>query len=373
MEELRYYKYIHIIWPADLKFVPKAVAMINDPNAGFNVDEHLFVTRHKIVSDFLKDYPNILLDVSGDNLFNKYGPWCSFIISHSGCDLRTLLTAKRKYTKKTVWRNFGGNRTIQTIEGPFHKRIGIWLKNCLTKVWFNFRFNRFAAIGISNLVDQVDIRKINKKIPLVNINYSRGSKEYFDTDLVTKKDNNAYTNILVGHRGTPGEHHRKVLSLLERFLDKPIRIYLILSYGDDDYIRQLKSDLASRSNDRIVLIEQMMSPREYYHFLASMDLIMIDEVRSSALGCIRRALRLRKKIFLNRRGIIKETFDMDHIPHALIDDIPEMSFEELVAPVEYSEDPDQLRHWICDDPYAATVAGWHKLLDFADTFASNEN
>lgn len=367
---MEYYKYVHLIWSEETKFAPRVVAMINDPEAGFYKAEHLFVTPYQSMYDFLSGYDNIVLDTSGDNLFNKYGPHCSFIFSHGNGDLRTIFTAKRKYTKKTIWRNYGGNRTVMPYEGNAINRTKIWFFNFLTRIWFNLRFNRFAAIGIANFVDEVDIRKINKSIPLLPMNYSQFTKEQMDESLRGNRERDGFVNILVGHRGTPGEQHRKILSLLKHFSEHPLRAFLILSYGDKDYIERLKTDIQQVSNFEVVVIEDYMSLGEYYRFLSNMDLIMIDEMRSSALGCVLRSLRLRKKIFLNKRGVLKEAFDIDNLPYALIDDIPHMSFRELIEPPVYTPGPHRLLS--NGNRYKNAVNNWHKLLEFADTNNSHE-
>ena len=70
-EKTKLSKYIHLLNANELKFQKPLVAFINDPNNGFAISDHLFVTPHETVFDNLREYPNVRLDLSDEHLIKN--------------------------------------------------------------------------------------------------------------------------------------------------------------------------------------------------------------------------------------------------------------------------------------------------------------
>ena len=67
------------------------------------------------------------------------------------------------------------------------------------------------------------------------------------------------------------------------------------------------------------------------------DVIIFDGPRSYALGNINLLIYLRKKLFVNRNGIIRKTFDLTGIPYCLTDELENMTYDELKEPLIYPD------------------------------------
>lgn len=54
-----YYKYIHLLYGHDTKFSKLLIRIITNPQNGFIVDEHLFITMYQNVYNELKSFGNV--------------------------------------------------------------------------------------------------------------------------------------------------------------------------------------------------------------------------------------------------------------------------------------------------------------------------
>ena len=76
---------------------------------------------------------------------------------------------------------------------------------------------------------------------------------------------------------------------------------------------------------------------DYVKFLNKMDIAIFDGNMSYALGNISVLLLLKKKLFINRNGVIKEAFDEDSIPHKCVEEIDNMELADFIKGIEYPE------------------------------------
>lgn len=333
------YKFIHIFWGEDLKFTPNFVETINDPEAGFDVNEHLFVSRGPKLYAVLKKYNNVIIDTTSSIMINKYAPQCQALILHGLPSVREILFSKNKYKRKTICRSWGGNRIIKEYRGTLFNNIITYCENMFVKLFFNFRFGKFRALGVGNIVDEIDIKKINPQIKLITFDGYSPKSDITELELESRriKETNGVTNILVGHRGTKGENHIAILEKLRKFENERIAIYLILSYGDRHYINHLKEKIKEKGYKKIEIIDEFMSSQDYCKFLNTIDIAIFDDLRSTALGNISKLLMLKKKIFLNANGVIAKGFEIEKIPYESTYSINDMSFDVFCRKLDYSK------------------------------------
>ena len=299
-----YYKYIHLMYGHDTKFSKLLLDFISNPENGFEIDQHLFVTPYKNVFDDLKQYSNVLLDESNKNLYKVYYKHCHLIISHSGEELYRILLTPKKIKNKVVYRYWGGMRILQYDESSKTCRESLKLK--VKKYILKKSFSEFAAIGIANITDIIDLSRILKK----------------DTK------------------------------------------YYRLSYGEEKYIQNVENYVKENSKGNIVIMKQFMKFSEYAEFLSTIDIAIFDGYTSYALGNLGIILFFNKTVYLNENGVIAKALESENNDYKKISDIGKLSFEEFSKPMKY---PENYTSDLCIISTEERIKNWNKLLaDFSD-------
>ena len=144
-------------------------------------------------------------------------------------------------------------------------------------------------------------------------------------------------NVLIGHAGTPRDNHLETIRRLEHLRTENIRFYFILSYGDPVYIKNIKLKAREILGDKAIFIDKFMLRDNYISFLNKMDIGIFDGVDSYALGNIEIFLNLKKKIYLNKNGVIAKAFSLKNIPFFATDDLTRINIDKLSSKVEYPE------------------------------------
>lgn len=327
----RYYKYIHLLWSNELKFNGPVVKLINKLENNLKPEEHAFITRHEQVYKALKDYGNVFLDDNNKNLFNTYADSCNWLISHGYPEKQIVLMIKKKAKRKIVYRYWGGRRNPKKmIKGqPIRNlvRRGI---NSAYNYFFRKTYEDLPLIGIANIVDTIDLRKLLKNTPLMRMPYIGEGRQ--DALLKTKQKHtrsDGYLHVLIGHRSEPSEHHIYYLELLRKFEYEKIKIFIPLSYGDAEYAESVKNYVKEENLENVTIVDEFMDYSKYVEFLNDMDIGLIDCDNSLALGNIGILLRLGKTLYISRNGVIKEAFDLEKVPYHCLDEIKNMDFSQF--------------------------------------------
>lgn len=359
----KHFRYGHILYVNEVKFAVRIPMMVCDPENQLEADQHVFITPHKKVFDGLKPYTEnvILADVSNPgsaDVVNKYAECCDWLIVHGMPQPHRALAIKKKYCKKIVWRTWGHDVGYKHQEGQL-------LKNTVRTMFEFFwkqRVRQFRAVGIANVADKIALTKKFGKLKLYPIPYTQRG---YQNDLeqakeAMRKDGNT-THILVGHSGTPSDHHIEILKRLEAFKNEDIHLTFILSYGDPEhtYIDKLIRVINDKWSEKSTIVTEMMSLGDYLKLLSKMDIVFLDGLHSNALGNISTLLYFGKKIFLNRNGILRQAFDLEKVPYCCSDEVENMSFEAFIKPVVYQGTEKSLMA----STYEEYVGKWRKLLD----------
>ena len=370
---MKRFKYIHLLWGEDVKFSGPLINMFIESPEVFVHSDHLFVTPYEDVKKKLPDINNIVLEKDGTKaeIINKYAEKCDWLISHDLVDVRNCLRIKRKYFHKIVWRTWGGSRqkTKWNLRKPM---VSVFAKlgDSLYYIYMRYTFGTSPVIGIANDVDIVDLEqwKWHKKSKLLPIGYSDSSLDKIFNNIKVSSDKKDCVNFLVGHQGDPRENHLLFVQKLLSYNKKDIKIYLPLSYGDKLYINKLKEELNSLHDERIIIIDRLMPLGDYYQFLSEVDVAIIDEISSMALGNISVLLRFNKKIYLNKDGILKKAFDYGKIPYRTTDEIGEKSYENIIEPILY---PQNMETNLISQPYDMRLNRFRTLFSYLDSLKNN--
>lgn len=356
MKENRYKaKYIHIIYRDEVKFSTSIVKFFNVLKDAFDPAEHLFVTPHKKVYDELCEYGNVMLDEGAENLVNKYAPVCKWIICHSFYNFKDVFKIKRKYLKKILFRYWGGGFGFQYKKGQLISNI----VKIPANIELRRRFNSLAAIGIAKNVDRINLKGKIRADRFYQMPYFRlNADDILERVKSSNNQEHDIINVALYHRGTEEGNHIEILKKLERFGDK-IRVYVPLSYGDEKYIEKVKKYIKENSPDNVIIVDEFMEYEEYVSLINRMDIGIFDCTTSTALGNVTVYLYLKKKMYLNRNGVIKKAFDEENIPHSFVDELDKISFEELRKLPQY---PEGVRYNLMPMDKTGAIEAWKKIL-----------
>ena len=334
-------KYIHILWFDESRFSGMLIDLLNNTPALFHKEEHLFVTPYERTFQSFPGVDNIELyhtsKPQSADIINAVAPRCDWIIMHGICSWREVLRIKPRYLGKIVWRTWGGNK----LATSFHNKgmIRMLVKKALHSIAVR-RVNQFAAVGIHNIVDQFELEKIISKPPMYILPYWQKGRHDTLSKMVLKKpvQNKKAVNVMIGHSGYYEDHHISIMKDLEKFKNEAIHIYLVLAYGDRNYVNEIKEYALSTWKDKVTVIEDYKRYNEYVSFLDAIDIAILDSPVQNALGTIALLLFLQKKIYLNPDGVMYRAFQHYNIPCGTVDSIGGSLFSDFSAPVEYPND-----------------------------------
>ena len=362
-KQREFYKYIHLIYAHDEKFVMHLLKTFNDKDAGFKIDDHLFVVRVPELYEILKGFPNVIFDNSKRNLYLKYAKHCSWIISHGmETQLNTILTP-RHIRKKIIYRYWGGSRTTGFKPNIKHP-LSFMIQNIKIFV-FKRIMESFAAIGVANNVDVADLsRKLSCTTRYYFVGYPSREKCIALKKTIEKNKKRVIKNekvkVLLGHRGKPEGNHIKNLDRLKKYNSKLFDIYIPLSYGNEEYISKVKEYIYENAITNVIIIEDFLPYDKYVEFLSEMDICLFDGETSYALGNIAMLLAFEKTIYLSKEGILKRAFDLEKIPYRIIEDIDNLNFEEFSSKLIYNSDNYSLT---TRGDYQQSINKWKKLFE----------
>ena len=231
---------------------------------------------------------------------------------------------------KILYRYWGGSRTSHfKFEQPISlKVIYKYVKFRL----FKHALESFAAIGITNTVDEIDLGRVSSELKYYYLPYASRyewlSKIYEAYRL--KPEKKEKINVLLGHRGKSEGNHIELLKKLMKY-NTYINIYIPLSYGNKDYISEVKKYVSQLNDPCITVISDFMKPEDYARLLCKMDIGIFDGVTSYALGNISMMLECHKTIYLKENGVIAQAFRKENIPYKNIENIGRVDVDEFIA------------------------------------------
>ena len=360
---MKRFRYIHLIWADEMKFSRPLVEMFRDNRNLLKSDEHAFVTPHRDICDALKPEGNVYLDESGENLFNKYAPLCSYVISHDFPSKKIVFGIRRRYRNRIVYRYWGGRRyMLSAKQKNILRRIYANIYNSLYKRAFRYIYDGLALIGISNLVDEIDLAPFIRRTPLMMMPYPDEKEYEMVQETKNKIRKSGPLRVLVGHKSTSLENHIYYLELLRKYPSDKLEIYVPLSYGDKKYRDEIVTYVSRNNLSNVTLVTDFMSSCDYISFLSTIDIAIIECANSIALGNIKILLSLGKTVYLSRNGVIRKACEREEIPTRCVDEISSMSFEKFGEVLEYEEKDSSLFL----QSYDYYLDCWVRIMEFLD-------
>lgn len=377
----RQYKFIHFFLHNSEGFNLKLIEMICDPKSGFVVDEHLFVTAYKPLYDNVKDKCQIRYyknpRYNGVDMINIVGEEYNegWLIVHSfpGEATRYIFYVKKKYRGRILWRTWGEDvprmHWIRFYSSNKIKHILLKIYEVLYNAWGyilyvmgKLKLQQIYAVGIGNVIDMINVKEQYGIEKVYEMPYSAGDEYEVMTNLSPNGEHD-YCHVMIGHSGFAGDHHCELADLLKKYENEKIVLHFMLPYGDAQYVQQVKQYVTTVWKGKMEFFEATVSFEEYAEYINEMDIVILDSINSCALGNLGMVLYLRKKLFVNRCGILQKGLLAGDIPFHYTDEIADMSFEDFCAKEIYSVPKEST---LVVQPYETYVAQWKRLFNDLD-------
>lgn len=331
-------KYIHLFGNEECIFITR-LGNFFDAHKELFKDDHLIVTTYKKVYEHLKEngLHNILFyeneEVFDHNVINHFAEECEWLFVHSMPPISDAIFIKNKYLSHIVWRMWGHDvgYDMDTLRSFAPKNV---IRRFIQMVW-RAKVNKMKLIGIANIGDRIDmIDRFGDKLDMIRLPYSKNY--YLDSNYNHKRIYRENVKIMVGHSGNVIDNHIEILEKINHLKNRDIQVYLVLSYGKEDYIKRIKSYVSEKWKEKATVIDNVMPLQEYIEFLRAIDVAVLDGKTSYALGNISYLLDFGTKFYLNREGTLHKAFDICSIPHGFTSDLDTVDFEELTRNTEYT-------------------------------------
>lgn len=279
------------------KFIPPFVEFVKE---NFDFTQHEFLLAHGMASKELKITPNVYL--SKPSLLSKlkhYGQamikmhQADKVILHGLFDSRfvMMLFFMPWLLKKCYWVMWGGDFYFPEKNSWFKKQVIKKMGNLVTGntgdyelavKWYGAKGKRFSSFNYpSNMFEGAYARSI----------------KYSQTIM-----------IQIGNSADPTNHHLEILKSLEKFVDKDIKIIAPLSYGNQEYAKNIISKGKKIFGDKFEAITTFVSAIEYANFQDTIDIAIFNHRRQQALGNIVTLLGLGKKVYVRKDSTLNVVF-----------------------------------------------------------------
>ncbi|WP_206836278.1 TDP-N-acetylfucosamine:lipid II N-acetylfucosaminyltransferase [Marinobacterium iners] len=117
-----------------------------------------------------------------------------------------------------------------------------------------------------------------------------------------KTEGHTSINILVGNSADPSNNHIESLEKLLPYKEDEIKIFVPLSYGDQEHAKKVIETGNAWFGDKFVPLTSFMAFDEYLKFLKSLDIAIFNHQRQQAMGNTIMLLGMGKTVFM-RSGV----------------------------------------------------------------------
>lgn len=270
---------------------------------------------------------------------NKYGSQANWIFIHGlSVPLYCLIFIKPWYDKKIIWRTWGHDICMPTKAKATVKQLLKMLLLVLCKK----RVKRFKLVGLANIVDELKVKLVfGSDVVTANVPYGLSERECKKRNDVLHslvsdyKKTDDVCRIMIGHSAYPIDNHVGMINKVKRFMNENIRVYVMLPYGQKDYAEAVKEYALHTLGDKCVIVDRRKPLEEFFSFLLTMDIAILDMQDSAALGILSYLVLAHKKVFLRKDGDIHRAFDYCGLPCGLTDDLDSISYDTFSSPIEY--------------------------------------
>ena len=270
-------KILHIA--TDLKFISPFIDTINKHD---NINQHKFIliTKENKIKPhehitFINNKLQIIKIISNLNQNNKiilHGLFSNVLIR--------ILFFQPWVIKRCYWVMHGGDFYFPEKQNWVKKQVIKKIRHFITYLKGDFEYVKkwYGAQG-----------KYHEC-------FMYPSNLYKQHNIKLQKD--SALNIQVGNSADPTNKHIEVFEKLRKYKNKDIRIYVPLSYGDQNYANIVIAKGQDIFGDKFMPITDFMPMNKYLNFLGNINIAIFAHERQQAMGNIITLLGLGKKIYI---------------------------------------------------------------------------
>jgi len=242
------------------------------------------------------------------------------VFFHSLTDEIIVLVANEQFPGKKYWIVWGWelyeNISLNSI--PKYDFVQSWPKSKLVNTLYYYKslsglnkgkkqiFKKFLS-QISGILhySKYDIELINTEygtnVPMVPFFYKNVIDLKQLNSLQQENRNSEILSIILGNSATASNNHFSAMRELSSLKEMKFNLYLPLSYGPKEYARRVETYAQQKLFGKHVVISEFMGSLEYLKLLNSMDVAIMNQIRSQAMGNIIVLLVLGKTIYMNKK------------------------------------------------------------------------
>lgn len=137
------------------------------------------------------------------------------------------------------------------------------------------------------------------------------SYDFFTPETDVSEEDKQTINILLGNSATEECQYEKSIDILEKYLDKPIKVKCVLSYPKENqkYREKIIEYGHKKLGDRFIPLVGFMTYEKYMKLLSGIDIAIFNHNRQQALGNIASLLYLGKRVYINPENGCKDYFE----------------------------------------------------------------
>jgi hypothetical protein len=277
------------------KFIPSFIVFVKE---NFDFTQHEFLIANGMAIKELKITPNVhLYSLSVPSKLKRY--WKSMIkmhqadkvILHSLFDSRlvVMLFFMPWLLKKCYWVIWGGDLYVyQLKERNWKWKLGELCRRPVIK--------RMGYL-VTYIDGDVDLARSWYGAQGKHLECFMYPSNLYKEHNVEEKQH-AGINILVGNSADPSNNHLEILHKLEAYKDQDITIYAPLSYGNQNYAKQVIAEGKKRFGERFQPLTDFLVFEEYLKLLGVIDVAIFNHKRQQAMGNIITLLGLGKIVYI---------------------------------------------------------------------------
>jgi hypothetical protein len=313
------------------KFIPPFINFIME---NCEINNHLFVILHKKKFDYglTNEYPIVWID-KYIKIFDllKYMYNSEKIIIHGLWheNLVKLLFLQPWLLKKCYWVMWGGDFYFPEKQS--------WLKKQVIK-----RIGHFITYIKG---DYELVQKWYGATGKYHECFMYPSNLYKGYDI--KQKEHTTINIQVGNSADPTNNHIDVFEKLKQYKDENIKIFVPLSYGNQQYAEEVIAKGQEIFGNKFIPLTDFMPFEAYLDFLSEIDIAVFAHKRQQAMGNTITLLGLGKKVYMRS----------DVTPWQLFEDIDVRVFDvknieiELINEQTKKENQQKIKEYFSTENY----------------------
>lgn len=303
------YKYVHLLYHD--KF---SVPFVEFLNRNFPTDEHLVLSRR--LSDHKFPTGENVLEIRRFKGLDLKSQKIKKIICHSLFDTKLVdfLYVNKALLQKAYWAIWGGD----LYNAPRDAKNDFVRKNFKGYIAGVDREYAIAKYGMSGMFYDV---YLYHPIPAEKLDAARRNVV-------------PHSGVRVQINNSSDESTLEIMETLSRFADRDLTVTTVLSYGQ----LQWKDEIIKRGTllfgSRFEFIDRYMSQEEYAGYMASNDILVLNQPRQQAVGNTAAMLYMGKKVFIREEVSTYKGFVAAGMSIHSTQTIGSLSFDEFV---EYNE------------------------------------